>query len=71
MEEIQAQLTLRLLLQRLTDSEIEAIFDLGLTDGLMPLIRKTATMNQHRRLIFALVKHPAMRKILFRKYNSC
>jgi digeranylgeranylglycerophospholipid reductase len=69
MEELQAQLTLRLLLQRLTDSEIEAIFDLGVSDGLMPLIHKTATLNQHRKLIFALVKHPAMRKILYRKFN--
>jgi digeranylgeranylglycerophospholipid reductase len=71
LEELQAQLTLRLLLQRLSDHEIEAIFDLGVTDGLMPLIRKTATMNQHRKLIFALIKHPEMRKILFRKFNSC
>jgi geranylgeranyl reductase family protein len=66
-EELEAQLTLRLLLQKLTDPEIEGIFDLAATDGLMPLIRKTATFNQHRKLILALVKYPAMRRILFRK----
>jgi digeranylgeranylglycerophospholipid reductase len=67
MEELEAQLTLRLLLERLTDSEIERIFDLALTDGLMPLIHRTAAFNQHRRLILALVKYPSMREILFRK----
>jgi digeranylgeranylglycerophospholipid reductase len=67
MEEMEAQLTLRLLLQRLTDEELENIFDLWATDGLMPLIRKSATLNHHRKLILAIIKYPAMRKILFRK----
>lgn len=67
MEELEAQLTLRLLLQRMTDPEVERIFDLAATDGLMPLIRNTAIFNHHRKLILALVKNPATRKILFRK----
>jgi digeranylgeranylglycerophospholipid reductase len=67
MEEIEAQLTLRLLMQRLTDDELETIFDLWATDGLMPLIRKTASLNHHRKLIMAITKYPAMRKILFRR----
>ena len=67
MEEIEAQLTLRLLLQRLTDDEVETIFGLWITDGLMPLIRKTAVFNHHRKLIAAMIRYPAMRKILFRK----
>ena len=67
MEEIEAQLTLRLLLQRLTDDELESIFDLWATDGLMPLVRNTAAFNHHRKLIIAMIRHPAMRKILFRK----
>ncbi len=67
MEEIEAQLTLRLLMQRLTDDELETIFDLWATDGLMPLVRKTAAFNHHRKLIIAMIRHPAMRKILFRK----
>jgi geranylgeranyl reductase family protein len=67
MEEIEAQLTLRLLLQRLTDDEVETIFDLWVTDGLMPLIRKTVAFNHHRKLIAAMVRYPAMRKILFRR----
>jgi len=67
MEEIEAQLTFRLLMQRLTDDEVESVFDLWMTDGLMPLIRKTAAFNQHRKLIAAITRYPAMRKILFRK----
>jgi geranylgeranyl reductase family protein len=66
MEEIEAQLTLRLLMQRLTDEELESIFDLWATDGLMPLIRKTVTFNHYRKLVGAMTKYPAMRKILFR-----
>jgi digeranylgeranylglycerophospholipid reductase len=67
MEEIEAQLTLRLLLQRLSDDELESIFDLWMTDGLMPLIRKTVAFNHHRKLIIAMTRYPAMRKILFRR----
>ncbi len=70
MEEIDAQLTLRLLLQRLTDEEVESVFDLWMTDGLMPLVRKTARFNQHKKLVVALTRYPAMRKILFRKMLS-
>jgi digeranylgeranylglycerophospholipid reductase len=68
LEELEAQLTLRLLMQRLTDPEIEGIFDLWSSNGLMPLIRKTAAFNHHRKLILALAKYPAMRKILFRRF---
>jgi digeranylgeranylglycerophospholipid reductase len=67
MEEIEAQLTLRLLMQRLTDDEIETVFDLWATDGLMPLIRKTAAFNHHRKFVIAMTRYPAMREILFRK----
>jgi hypothetical protein len=67
MEEIEAQLTLRLLMQRLTDDEVETIFDLWATDGLMPLVKKTVAFSHHRKLIAAMIRYPAMRKILFRK----
>jgi digeranylgeranylglycerophospholipid reductase len=67
MEEIEAQLTLRMLMQRLKDDELESIFDLWATDGLMPLIRKTVSFNHYRQLISAVTRYPAMRKILFRR----
>ncbi len=66
MEEIEAQLTLRLLMQRLNDEELESIFDLCATDGLMALIRKTVAFSHYRKLAGAITKYPAMRKILFR-----
>ena len=45
---------------------MEAIFDLCATDGLMPLIRKTVNFNRYRKLIAAMIRYPAMRRILFR-----
>ena len=65
-EELKAQRKLRLLAQRLTDPEIEALFDLASTNGLLPLVRKTARFNEHRTFILALLRHSAGR-ILLRK----
>jgi hypothetical protein len=39
---------------------------LARTDGIMPIVRKTARFNDHRHLIRALLRHPPARKILFR-----
>lgn len=66
--EFRAQLSLRTLAQRLTDVEIDSLFELANTNGLMPLIRRTAQFNQHRTLIHALLRHTPARKILFRKF---
>jgi flavin-dependent dehydrogenase len=66
-EELQAQLSLRLLAQRLSDTEIESLFTLAKTNGIMPIVRTTASFNRHRRLILALLKHPPVRQILFRR----
>jgi flavin-dependent dehydrogenase len=52
--------------QRLSDDDIEQLFDLVRTDGIMPIVRKTATFNRHRELILALLKHPPVRQILLR-----
>ena len=48
------------------DEDIESLFELALTDGVMPIVRRTATFNRHRHLILALFKHPPARQILFR-----
>ena len=66
--ELEAQLSLRKLAEDLSDPEIEALFELARTDGLMPLIRKTAKFNYHRNLIVALLKHRKAAKILFRSW---
>ena len=65
--EFQAQTRLRLLAHRMTDSEIEQLFDLARTDGVMPIVRRTASFNRHRKLILALLKHPPVRQLLLRR----
>ena len=65
--EFQAQLALRMLAQRMSDAEIDSLFDLALTDGVMPIVRRTAQFNRHRHLIVALFKHAPARRVLFRR----
>ena len=64
--ELRWQLFLRRIAQRLTDEEIDGLFALARTDGLMPLVRRTAAFNRHRDFIVALLKHPPARRVLFR-----
>ena len=65
-EEFVEQRSLRDLVTRLSDREIDSFFELARTDGIMPIVRKTAQFNHHRHLIRALLRHPPARKILFR-----
>jgi geranylgeranyl reductase family protein len=65
-EEFAEQRSLRDLVTRLSDREIDTLFELAQTDGIMPIVRKTARFNDHRHLIRALLRHPPARKILFR-----
>jgi len=64
--ELRWQSVLRRVAERLSDRDIDRLFDLARTDGLMPLVRQTARFNQHRDFIVALLKHPPARKVLFR-----
>jgi digeranylgeranylglycerophospholipid reductase len=64
--ELKAQLSLRLLAERMSDDDIESLLALARTDGVMPIVRRTVSFNRHRDLIFALLKHPPARQILFR-----
>jgi len=65
-DEFSAQHELRRVVTRLTDAEIDSLFALAQTDGIMPIVRRTAQFNHHRHLIRALLKHPPARRILFR-----
>jgi digeranylgeranylglycerophospholipid reductase len=65
-EEFTEQRSLRDLVTRMSDCEIDSFFELARTDGIMPIVRKTAQFNHHRHLIRALLRHPPARKILFR-----
>jgi len=65
--ELDAQLSLRSLANRLSDDEIEMLFDLAQTDGIMPIVRRTARFNRHRDLIVSLLKHPPARRVFLRR----
>jgi digeranylgeranylglycerophospholipid reductase len=64
--ELRWQLLLRRIAQRLSDSDIDALFELARTDGVMPLVRRTAAFNHHREFITALFRHPPARRLLLR-----
>jgi digeranylgeranylglycerophospholipid reductase len=66
-DEFEAQLSLRLFAHRMTDEDIEQLFELARTDGVMPIVRRTASFNRHRKLIVALLKHPPVRQLLLRR----
>ena len=65
--ELRIQILFRLISERLADEEIDELFDLARTDGLVSLIRNTARFNRHHDLIRALFRYPAARKILLRQ----
>jgi geranylgeranyl reductase family protein len=64
--ELDTQLSFRLLAQRMPDEDIEGLFTLARTDGVLPIVRRTASFNHHRKLIVALLKHAPARQMFFR-----
>jgi digeranylgeranylglycerophospholipid reductase len=68
--ELEAQLSLRLLANRMADEQIDELFELAQTDGIMPIVRRTARFNQHRDLILSLFKHPPARRLFFRRMTG-
>jgi digeranylgeranylglycerophospholipid reductase len=64
--ELRWQLILRRAAQRLSDPDIDSLFALARTDGIMPIVRRTAAFNHHREFIVALLKHPPARRVLFK-----
>ena len=57
---------LRRAVTRLSDAEIDTLFELARTDGIMPIVRKTAEVQRSSPPDSALLRHPPARKILFR-----
>ena len=68
--ELRAQLSLREVAGRLSDAQIDELFDLARTDGIMPIVRRTARFNEHRQLIVSLLHHPPARRVLFRRLTN-
>jgi len=65
-KELRAQTQLRVLAERLHDADINSLFELAQVDGILPLLRRTARFNHHRRFIGELLSHPGAKEILFR-----
>jgi hypothetical protein len=63
--EFHAQWALRRLAERMSDRQIDALFELALTDGVMPIVQRTASFNHHRPLISALLRHAPARQIFW------
>ena len=68
--EFTAQLALRFVAQRMRDADIDALFTLAITDGIVPLVRQTARFNRHRDFILALLRHQPARRALFGRLAS-
>ncbi|MBY0493715.1 MAG: NAD(P)/FAD-dependent oxidoreductase [Cyanobacteria bacterium] len=68
--EFTAQLALRFVAQRMRDTDIDALFTLATTDGILPLVRQKARFNRHRDFILALLKHQPARRALFGRLAS-
>jgi len=68
--ELDAQSSFRKLAQQLSDVEIEGLFELARTDGVMPIVQRAAEFNRHRRLIVALLRHQPARQLFFRSFIS-
>jgi flavin-dependent dehydrogenase len=64
--DIRAGLAFRRLVTRLDDSAIESLIALARTDGIVPLLKRTAVFNWHRGAVTALLRHGEFRKILLR-----
>jgi len=63
--EFHAQWALRRLAEHMSDRQIDALFELTLSDGVMPIVQRTANFNHHRHLISALLRHGPARQIFW------
>jgi geranylgeranyl reductase family protein len=66
-DELEAQMSLRRIANQMSDEEIDSLFELARTDGVMPIVRRTARFNRHRDLILSLLNHPPARRIFMRR----
>ena len=65
--EIKMGLAFRKIAARLNDESIDALIALGRSNGVVPILQRTASFNWHRKAAMALLGHPAFRKIVFGK----
>jgi digeranylgeranylglycerophospholipid reductase len=65
--EIAAGLWFRRLAARLQPADLDALTELALTDGVMPIVRESARFNWHRELIVRTLRHPGVLRIVLRR----
>jgi geranylgeranyl reductase family protein len=68
--EFGAQLALRMLAHRMSDETIDTMFQLSLSDSVLPILHRAARFNQHQPFIRELLAHPPARRLLFRTLTS-
>jgi geranylgeranyl reductase family protein len=65
--ELSAGAWFRWLVGRLTPDDLDALTELAITDGVMPIVRRTARFNWHRDLILGTLRHPGVLQIVLRR----
>ena len=68
--EIRVGVWFRRLVAKLALSDLDALIRVALTDGIMPVVRRTARFNWHRELILETIRHPGVSCILLRRMLS-
>ena len=62
--ELRAGLAFRTLAARFDDNAVDALLELAVVDGIVPLLRRTANFNWHSAAALALLKNPGFRRIV-------
>jgi geranylgeranyl reductase family protein len=65
--EIATGMWLRRLAARLGPRDIDALIELALMDGVVPIVRQSARFNWHRELILRSLLHPGVLRIVLRR----
>jgi geranylgeranyl reductase family protein len=65
--EIAVGMWFRRLVARLQPTDLAALTELALTDGLIPIVRETARFNWHREMILRSLRHPGVLRIVLRR----
>ncbi len=62
--ELRAGMAFRTLAARFDDNAVDALLELAVLDGIVPLLRRTANFNWHSAAALALLKNPGFRRIV-------
>ncbi len=66
--ELRVGLWFRRLAARLTPGDLDALVELAITDGVMPVVRSAARFNWHRELILKSFRHPGVLQIVLKRF---